>query len=75
VISVASLPVIVSRLGWRFAIQIRDSKPWAAAQNRVDPWNLAGWVKPCLPRSRIEDYPARPQILRIALQVAAPHPD
>ena len=49
--SVATLTVMASRLvcGSRFK---SIKMPWAASQNRGDPWNLAGWVTPRWPQSR-----------------------
>ena len=44
VVSVVTIPVMVSRRGSRFKSVIK--KPWAASQNRDDPWNLVGWVTP-----------------------------
>jgi len=41
-----------------------------ASQNRGDPWNLAGWVTPRLPRSRWEDLPRL--TLTIARREVAP---
>jgi len=42
VVSVATLPVMVSRLGLGLRLKSAMKMPWAASQNRVDPWNLAG---------------------------------
>jgi len=54
VVSVATLPMMVSRLGW--GSQFKSDPRLNAAGSLVkpvrDPWNLAGWVTPRQPRSR-----------------------
>jgi len=60
VVSIATLPVMVSRLGWgsRFKSDSRFNDAGSLIKPVRDPWNLAGWVTPRQPRSRCEDLPS-----------------
>ena len=58
-VSVATLLVMVSRLGWgsRFKSDPRLNAAGSLIKPVRDPWNLAGYVTPRQPRSRWEDLP------------------
>jgi len=62
VVSVATLPVMVSRLGWgsRFISDPSLNAAGSLIKPVRDPWNLAGWVTPCQSRSRREDASTLP---------------
>ena len=60
-VSVAALPVMVSRLGWgsRFKSDPRLNAAGSPFKPARDPWNLAGWATPRQPRSHLEDTSAQ----------------
>ena len=61
-VSVATLPVMVSRLGWgsRFKSDPRLNAAGSLIKPVRDPWNLAGWVTSRQPRSHLEDTSTLP---------------
>jgi len=62
VVSVATLPVMVSRLGWGswFKSDPRLNAAGSLIKPVRDPWNLAGWATPRQPRSHLEDTSTLP---------------
>jgi len=62
VVSVATLPVMVSRLGWGswFKSDPRLNAAGSLIKPVRDPWNLAGWVTPRQSRSHLEDTSTLP---------------
>jgi len=62
VVSVATLPVMVSRLGWgsRFKSDPRLNAAGSLIKPVRDTRNLAGWVTPRQPRSHLEDTSTLP---------------
>jgi len=62
VVSVATLPMMVSRLGWGswFKSDPRLNAAGSLIKPVRDPWNLDGWVTPRQPRSHLEDTSTLP---------------